>query len=159
MGRGVPIQMRAAQLMVKSSIRKLMENGGASSGPQAVISDAIEPMDGVYEITGSKVWRFRATDLIKDVRAAMAFFDVPSMQAELLEIIRLGMELADQLTNTPMLLHGDEQVGAAPETLGGLRLFGDIRLLQLGKVANQLNRFRTQSAGFDIFLYFADGGG
>lgn len=135
-GRGVPIQMRASQLMVKSGVRRLMENGGTSSGPQAIFARGIiTPMNGVYEITGRKAWWFEPNDIVKDVRQAVTFLNVPSMQKELMEIVKLAMEFADSLTNTPMLLHGDEQVGAAPETLGGLRMFENNAMSPLRDVA------------------------
>jgi hypothetical protein len=150
-GRGVPHQVRAPQLIVKSGIRRLMENGGLSSGPQmAYTPGVLEPQNGRYEIVGRKLWKFIPNDLVKDIKNAMAFFTVPSVQAELMEIIRLGLELADVLSNIPLLLHGDEQVGTAPETLGGRKLFQDNAMSPLRDIAKtwddnvmipQLNRY------------------
>jgi hypothetical protein len=135
-GRGVPNQVRAAQLMVKSGVRRLMENGGLSSGPQmAYTPGVLEPQNGRYEITGRKLWKFIPNDVVKDIKNAMAFFTVPSVQAELMEIIRLGLEFADILSNIPLLLHGDEAQGAAPETLGGLKLFENNAMSPLRDIA------------------------
>lgn len=122
-GRGVPMEMKAAQLIVKSGVRRMLENGGLSAGPQIAITEgALTPYDNVYQITGRKLWKFTPTQLISDINKAMAMFEIPSMQVELMNIITFGLEMADRLTNIPMLLQGDQQAGTSPETLGGMKL-------------------------------------
>jgi hypothetical protein len=121
-GRGIPYKMAVAQKGCTAAIRALMENAGVSSGPQIAITDTLVPINGVYEVVGRKLWRFKPTELIKDIRAAMASFDIPSMQQELLAIIQFFLNMADQLTNLPMLLQGEQAAGTSPETLGGMKL-------------------------------------
>lgn len=123
-GRGWPMQMRAAQMIVKSSVRRLLENAGLSAGQQIAIAEgALTPYDGHYEIAGRKLWKFKPTELLDDIRKAMNVFDIPSKQKDIMEIVSFGMDLADRLMNFPMLMQGEQQEGDAPETLGGLKMF------------------------------------
>ncbi len=141
-GKGVPIAMRAAQIIVKAGVRRLLENGGLASGPQIVITEgAIQPVDDRYEINGRKLWKFIPTELINDVRMAMAMFEIPSMQAELLGIVNFGLEMADRLTNIPMLLQGDQTAGTSPETLGGMKLLVQNSMAPLRDIAKQYDDY------------------
>lgn len=121
-GRGVPSKGAAPQRIMTAAIRRMMENAGMSAGPQVVTAGngCIVPSDGSNAIVGRKHWGFFPNDVIDDVRKAFAIFSVPSMQKELLEILRMALEMLDQLTNLPLLLQG--MTGAAPETLGGMEL-------------------------------------
>jgi hypothetical protein len=143
-GKGEPITMRAAQVMVTSGIRRLLENAGQSSGPQLVITDGvIEPVDGKYRITGRKLWRFIPNELISDVNKAMAMFEIPSMQEQLMKIVEFGLVMADRLTNIPMLLQGDESAGDTPDTLGGMKLLVQNSMAPLRDKAKQFDDYFT----------------
>lgn len=121
-GRGVPSKGAAPQKILTAAIRRMMENAGMSAGPQVVTAGngCIVPSDGSNAIVGRKHWNFFPNDMVDDVRKAFAVFNIPSMQRELLEILRMALEMLDQLTNLPLLLQG--MAGAAPETLGGMEL-------------------------------------
>lgn len=136
-GKGLPMTMRAAQVILKASVRRMLENAGMSSGPQIAIADCIQPMDKQFSVDGRKLWRFVPNELIKDIRAAMAVFDIPSMQKELMAIITFALDLADRLSNVPMLMQGDQQAGTAPETLGGLKMFESNAMSPLRDIAKQ----------------------
>jgi hypothetical protein len=118
-GRGVPRSMATAQKMLNASTRALLENAGMSAGPQVIIDrERIVPANGVYEITGRKLWYWSPGDEVKDVRFAFASVMIDSAQAQLQSIIDFSLKMADELSNMPLLLQGI--VGAqAPETLGG----------------------------------------
>lgn len=124
-GRGIPRKMAVAQRILNAAVRGLLENAGLSAGPQIVTTKgAIEPWDGNWEIRGRKGWNFIADGdfPIDDVNKAFAVIEVPSVQAEMSAIIQFALDLADILTNLPMLMQGDQQAGTSPETLGGLKL-------------------------------------
>ena len=123
-GRGIPFKMAVAQRMLTAGARALMENAGLSSGPQIAISrGALKPANDVYEITGRKLWYYDSDEFNDDIRKAMATFDIPSQQKELMGIIEFALKMADTLTNLPILLQGEQQPGGAPETLGGMKMF------------------------------------
>jgi hypothetical protein len=118
-GRGIPRKMATAQKMLNASTRAMLENAGMSAGPQVVIDrDRITPANGVYEISGRKLWYWTPGDEVKDVRFAFTSVMIESAQEQLQAIIEFSLRMADELSSMPLLLQGI--VGnAAPETLGG----------------------------------------
>lgn len=124
-GRGIPRQMAAAQKMLNAATRAMLENAGMSAGPQVLIHrELIEPANGRYEITGRKLWfmkpRGGTDDVPIDGRFLFQVVNVPSAQKELQGIIQYALEMADQLTNLPLMMQGD--MGAAPDTVGGMAM-------------------------------------
>jgi len=139
-GRGIPWKMRTAQKALTASVRALLENAGLTAGPQiAFIKGALEPVNGQYEIVGRKLWEFDATDSVDDIRKAFAVFNIESRQQELLELVQFWLNMADQLTNLPMLLQGEQAAGTSPETLGGMKML----------VNNASSPLRTIAKAFD----------
>ena len=138
-GRGVPRKMRAAQQMLVASVRALMENGGLTKGPQIGITDGLVPLDGNYSITGRKLWRFTPTEANNDINKAMAVWNIPSAQRELSAIIEFALKMADELTNLPMLLQG--QQGTAPELVKGMQMLMANANAPLRVIAKQYDDF------------------
>ena len=107
-GYGVSYQMRNAQASANAAWRGMMENGALSVGSQVVIDeDAIEPVNGRYELVGKKVWRKKNRQV--RINDAFATFDIPSRQAELQGILDKAIQLADIETNLPSLSPGNDQ--------------------------------------------------
>lgn len=122
-GRGVPRKIGTAQRGLNAAVRALLDNAGLSKGPLVVMADGVvEPVDSNYTIEGRKLFRFKPSELINDVQKAFASFDIPSMQKDLSAIISFWLEMADQLSNLPLLLQGIAQAGTSPDTLGGMKL-------------------------------------
>lgn len=114
-GDGVGRQGRTAQQGLNAAVRNLMDNAGQSSRPHKVINrGAIKP--------GSDPWTWiMAGDATPaQVAHAMMFFNVPSMQQELMAIIQYFQKMFEDSTGLPMLLQG--QQGSAPETVGGMEM-------------------------------------
>jgi hypothetical protein len=128
-----------AQRGLNAAVRAMMENAGMSAGPQVVLDrDAIEPANGKWEITGRKLWYWKASEEVKDVKDAFASVMIESAQAQLQSIIEFFMRMADELSNLPMLLQG--VVGAqSPDTMGG----------QAMAVANATSPLRAIAKLFD----------
>lgn len=121
-GRGVPRKIGTAQRGLNAAVRALLDNAGLSKGPLVVMMEGVEPVDGNYTVEGRKLFRFKPTELINDVQKAFASFDIPSRQEELSAIISFWLEMADQLSNLPLMLQGIAQAGTSPDTLGGMKL-------------------------------------
>lgn len=122
-GRGVPRKLGTPQRGLNAAVRALLDNAGLSKGPIIVYAEGVcEPVDGHYTIEGRKLFRFKPNELVNDVQKAFASFDIPSMQEQLSAIITFWLEMADQLSNLPMLMQGIAQAGTSPETLGGMKL-------------------------------------
>jgi hypothetical protein len=139
-GRGIPWKMKVAQQGVTAGARGLMENAGLSLGPMiAFIKGALTPIDGKYEVRARKMFEFEPDDVIDDVRKAFATFDIPNVQTELLELVQFWLDMADQLTNLPMLLQGQQAAGTSPETLGGQRMLMSNASAPLRVIAKQFD--------------------
>ncbi len=137
-GRGIPWKMAVAQRMLTASTRQMLENAGLSGAPiVAYMNGVMTPENGVYEIKGRSLWRFEPNEFVKDINHALAVFSIPSMQQELQAIIQFALQMADQLTNLPMLMQGDQQAGTSPETLGGMKLLVQNATSPLRVIAKQ----------------------
>lgn len=122
-GDGVARQGRTPQRIVTSAVRNWMDNAGLSAGVQIVLGTSITGADGNDDIRPRKVWRFTEDADNDDVRKAMNFFEIPSRQKELQELVLFGMKLMEDSTGLPMLLQG--QQGGAPDTVGGMNLLNN----------------------------------
>lgn len=133
-GIGVARQIRTPQEIVVAAGRNLMDNAGRAGGPQLVVQQGVvTPHDGIYEVTPWKVW-LAATDAdSQHVENAFRFVVVPALTKELMEIIQLGLKLAEDVTGLPLLLQG--QQGSAPDTLGGLQMMSNNASAVLRRVA------------------------
>jgi hypothetical protein len=142
-GIGVARQGRTPQRIVTAATRNLMDNGGLSAGPQIILKNGlIVPADGNYTITPRKVWYAGEDSDIEDVSKAITFVDVPSMQAELMEIIQFGLKMMEDSTGLPMLLQG--QQGKAPDTVGGMTLLNNNASAVLRRLARTFDDCVTE---------------
>lgn len=118
-GDGLPHRLASQQKVVIAAWRQLMDNSGLASGGQIVVNRTmIEPADGSWGLSPMKFWL--AKEDLDDVRKAFTVFEFNSHVQELLGIIDAAMKMADQESNTPLLMQGDQ--GAAPDNVGGTTL-------------------------------------
>lgn len=114
-GDGVGRQGRTAQNGVNAAVRNLMDNAGQSSRPHKVINRAV-----IKQGSDPWTWTMEGDADLNDVSHAMMFFNVPSMQVELMNIIQYFQKMFEDSTGLPMILQG--QQGSAPETVGGMEM-------------------------------------
>jgi len=132
-GYGVPYLMRSQQKVLNAAWRQMMDNAGASSGPQIVMKQgSVEPADGNWQMTSRKIWLAKDTD---DVQKSFFLFDIPNHQVELANIIKLATDLADQETGMPMLAQGER--GTAPDTVGGMQMLMNAANVVLRRLVKQ----------------------
>ncbi len=117
-GVGIARQVRTAQNMLNASARALLDNAGISAGPQIVLKNGvIRPQNGVWTLEPMKIWLANEDADIGDVKDAFHAFIIPSLQVELMNIIKLALEFAEKATSMPLLMEGRQ--GAQPETAQG----------------------------------------
>lgn len=136
-GKGVSRQMRVEQRGVNSATRALMDNMGESARPHRVINrNAMS--------AGPDRWTWYAKDGedVPDVSKAMFFFDYPSKQAELMNIINFWSKKAEDATGLPMLLQG--QLGSAPDTVGGMQMLSNNASSVLRRIAKNYDARITE---------------
>lgn len=148
-GMGVSRQIRTPQRMVVGATRQLMNNLGLSSGPQITIRRGVEPEDGNWTIEPLKVW-VEGDDTSGQAGPPVIATVIPSMQAELLATIQLGMKMAEDVTGLPQIMQG--QQGAAPETVGGMQILNNNANSVLRRIARL---FDTQITEPHIRRYYA----
>lgn len=118
-GKGLPHRLESQQRVVTAAWRQLMDNAGAAAGGQLVmLRNCIEPADGNWQVSPMKIWL--AKEDMDDVRKAFNMFEFSAHTEELLAIVDAALRMADQESNTPLLLQGDQ--GSAPDTVGGTTL-------------------------------------
>lgn len=120
-GIGLAKQINVPQRMVNGGTRQMNDNSGLSSAPQIVMfKGVVTPADGINELRPGKVWNANPESTVDDVRKAFLSIEIPTRQAELMNIIQFALKMAEDVTGLPMLLQG--QQGSAPDTLGGQKL-------------------------------------
>lgn len=121
----------------------MMDNGGLSAGPQVIYKQGvIIPQDGQFSLSPRKLWGVAEDSDIDDVRKALTFAEVPSMQEELMAIIQAGMKMLEDATGLPMLLQG--QLGKAPDTVGGMTMLNNNASAVLRRLARTFDDCITE---------------
>jgi hypothetical protein len=142
-GIGVAEQVSPAQRITNGAVRAMLNNAGKSAGSQIVINrDAIQPADGRWTITPDKVWELQS-DANITVDQAFGMFTVPNTTAPLSEIVQLGMRLAEESTNIPLVTQG-QSGPTQPETLGGMQLQNNNANQLLRQVGNGFDDYVTE---------------
>jgi hypothetical protein len=133
-GVGVSRQVRTSQRMVNAAARNLMDNAGIAAGPQIIMRDGVVyPADGSWEITPMKIWRVDEDADIANVQHAITSIVIPTMQAELENIIKLALDFAEKATSMPLMMQG--QQGSATETVGGMNILKNSSNTVLRRIA------------------------
>jgi len=121
-GRGVGRQIRTPQRMLIAATRNLMDNAGLSSGPILIMREGLlSTADGKpFELRPRLVLTVPEDTDVGKVADAIHSVTIPSMQVELMNIIQFALEMAEKVTNMPLLMQG--QQGAASDTVGGMTM-------------------------------------
>lgn len=139
-GSGVSRKIRTIQRILNGGVRAMMDNSALTAGMQIVIGNGVTPADGVYGISGRKIWRAEAD--VADVRGAFHAFVPPSVQAEMMNIIEWAMRTAEDITGMPAMLQGIR--GDAPDTLGGMQLQNNNASGVLRRLAKRFDDYVTE---------------
>lgn len=141
-GIGISRQIRTVQRMLNGAARALMDNSGLAAAPQIVIGNGITPADGEFTLRPGKVWRAEAAADVSDVRGAFSAFVVPSVQAELMNIINFASKMAEDTTGMPAMLQGIR--GDTPNTLGGMQMQNNNATSVLRRLAKRFDDYMTR---------------
>lgn len=113
-GIGVGEQLETPQRGLNAGIRNLFDNAALSSLPQIVYwKNILTPVNGRFELEPGKVWEITDEEVsINDVKNAIMTIEIPSKQSELMEIIALMRDLAQDTTGMPLIMQGQGSSGA-----------------------------------------------
>lgn len=140
-GMGVARQMRTAQRIVVAATRRLMDNAGLASGPQIVVRRGVTPENNIWEIAPLKIWK-EDDDAATQNAAPFSAVVIPMLQAELMNIIQMGMKMAEDVTGLPQLLQGSQ--GSAPDTVGGMTILNNNANAVLRRIARLFDSCITE---------------
>ena len=143
-GMGVSRQIRTVQRMLNGAVRALMDNSALSAAPQVIIGNGVTPVEGSNDLSlrPGRVWRLNPDADASDVRAAFNSFVVPSVQAELMNVVEFAMKMAEDTTGMPAMLQGIR--GDAPQTLGGMQLQNNNASSVLRRLAKRFDDYVTR---------------
>jgi hypothetical protein len=83
----------------------------------------LEPEDGIWEITGKKLWRWDGETNIDDIRKAITQVQLQNNQGDLQHILELTLRFIDLTTATPTIFQGETK--EVPDTLGATGIVVD----------------------------------
>lgn len=123
-GTCIPELMADIQDMCNSTARTLVNNLAIASGPQVEVSmDRIMPGENVTNMYPWKVWKTKSSVSTTGTNnKAVSFFQPNSNSAELLNVYSEFERRADDATNIPRYIYGNERVGGAGNTASGLSM-------------------------------------
>lgn len=156
-GMGIARQMRTVQRILNGSTRAMMDNAGLSAAPQIILGDGLTPVDGKYTLYGGKMWRPEPDSPSGDARSAFQAFVVPSVQAEMMNIINFALKMAEDVTGMPAMLQGIR--GDAPNTLGGMQMQNNNATSVLRRLAKRFDDYVTRphiQRYFDWMMQYSD---
>lgn len=141
-GKGIARKAREGQRIVVAATRVMLTNAGRAAGPVFVLKNNVKGANGKNDVEPWKVYYAAAEDASGNAQHAIAMHIIPSLQKELMEIIRYGMDIAERETGMPMMLQG--QVGAGPDTYGGQQLADRNATGVLRRIARQFDDTLTE---------------
>src|SRR5690348_1350347 len=128
-GYGVPWLYRNPQRCIDSLWLMLMHNLAVSSGPQVFIKQGIvQPKDGKYAIRGPKLWDVIDEDT-DDVSKAFRSEVLPNNAPEIMDVLKLAMELGDEEISLPSIAQGNPNE-AVPTAAGLIQLLNASNIVQ-----------------------------
>jgi hypothetical protein len=121
-GLSPPELMADIEQVCNSTARALVNNQAIASGPQVeVYMNRLADGQNVSSMYPWKIWQMK-DDLGGSNNRAISFFQPNSISAELLLVYEQFERRADDATQIPRYAYGNERVGGAGATMGGLQL-------------------------------------
>jgi hypothetical protein len=113
-GIGVAEQLETVQRGLNGAVRNLFDNSALTSLPQIVFwKGVLNPVNGRFELAPGKTWEVSTDDRpLSDVKNAIMTIEIPSRQAELMEVIALMRDVAQETTGLPLVIMGQASTGA-----------------------------------------------
>jgi hypothetical protein len=141
-GQGIPRLMRGEQESVNAAWRMKHDNAGLSVCPQTIMRlNSVKPADGDYKMKPKKLW-FAADD-VQRVGDVFAQFAIDSHQEELDNILQLGIRFADDVTQLPLLMQGD-QAPHITQTAQGMSLLYNASTVVLRRTVKFYDDYVTE---------------
>jgi hypothetical protein len=121
-GVGVGEQVKAAQKIVNSATRAMLNNAGHSADAHVIMhANGVRPANGDMRVTPGKLWFLDESSGLDDVRKAFASFVWPNTTPQLMSVIEYGFKLAEDHSSIPLISQG-QSGKTTPDTFSGQQL-------------------------------------
>lgn len=121
-GIAIPELMKDIQDMCNATARSLQNNMAISSGPMVEVNyQRLAPNEDPTDLYPWKIFQTKSSE-ISGNDPAVRFYQVSSNASELLSVYAQFEERADDATNIPKYAYGNQNVGGAGSTMGGLSM-------------------------------------
>ena len=121
-GRSIPDLAATSQKMCNATLSSLADNLSIASGPQTWVHvDRFADGEQSMEQFPWKIWQLKS-DPTQGVNPGIGFFQPDDRSGTLLGVYDRFKTEADDATGIPRYTYGNEQVGGAGNTLGGLSI-------------------------------------
>lgn len=149
-GDSVPELMEDIQRICNAAVRALSNNMGMASGPMVGLNMSRIVGGALPEIRPWQQFQF------KNDSAGMAaggrgeppvhFFQPKSNAGELLKVYKEFEAMADDATNIPRYMYGNEKIGGAGSTMGGLSMLMDAASKGIKSAIRHVDRYVLRPA-------------
>ena len=121
-GRSIPDLAATSQKMCNATLSSLADNLSIASGPQVwVHADRFADGEQSMELFPWKIWQLKS-DPTQGTNPGIGFFQPDDRSTTLLGVYDKFKSEADDATGIPRYTYGNENVGGAGNTLGGLSI-------------------------------------
>lgn len=118
-GFGHPLLMSDAQRVVTQAWHMALDNASLASGPQvAMYQEYLQPADGSWEMTPRKVWKLLDPSI--KIQDAIQWFSPPNMVNDILPILQMARQFAEEESGTPLFAAGLGSPGNTESATGAL---------------------------------------
>ena len=151
-GKGVPQLMPDSNAMCNGCARAIANNAGIASGPQVWMN--VSRMPEGAKVTNMWPWKIHQFTEAKmqTSQPPMGFFQPQDMTAALLRIFEYFSKQASEVTGIPNYMYGDENVGGAGKTMGGLGMLMNAASKSLKAVAGHVDRGIVEKSVYETWL-------
>ncbi len=122
-GEGIPSIMRDMQKGGNTALRALVDNAAMTAVPNLEVNTSLMPDEQDTEsFTSGRVWH-RVGKGQDSQYPAVRVIDIPDRTDKFMAILKLFMELGDEVSTVPRYTYGINDGAAVSKTVGGMSMF------------------------------------
>lgn len=149
---------RVFDLQMNAPHHNFVANGLVSHncGPQVGInSDRLPPNESITQMYPWKIWQFNKPESGQTGAAAqpIQFFQPQSNAQELWQVYQGFLQDADDATGIPRYSYGDEKVGGAGATMGGLSMLMGAAARRIRRAIGNIDQKVLAETVYDVFVW------
>jgi hypothetical protein len=146
-GIGVPRILRDPQAAANGGWRMMLDNAALASGPQIVVDkSSIAPADGNWTFGPRKIWH-RIKTVVAGASPPFEQFEIRSNQTELMNIITLAREFAEEECSLPQIAQGEQGEFVTPTATGMSLLMSSANVIFRWAVRNWDDQITSRHIG------------